>query len=412
MNISSLELVKFRNKIGTSFYIFDKNKFKSNFLNYKNSFCNLYKKTEIAYAYKSNYMPILGDIVSENKGMIEVVSDLEYDIALRSISPTRIIYNGPVKTKENLYKALSLGSIINLDSKYEIECIKELLNENRLTQAQVGIRVNFKVLDYVSRFGFNVENGELDRAINLINEDKRIKIISIHSHFSTKEKSLEIFASRTKQMCNIYKKLYTTHPIEYLDIGGGFFGTMPQELIEKFKTKVPSLIEYAKIISSTLLEELENCRLPTLIVEPGVSLVGDTMNLYAEILELKKIEGKNIAICDTSINVVNPTRSTISAPYKIIKMQDSGKKEEVKQKYTIVGNTCMEHDIIIEEYLGICERGDFIVFKNRGAYSNVYTPPFIMSPPPILGLDGVVYKTRDNVDSVISVYNHEKREQE
>ncbi len=405
MEISYRDLAELKKEFGTSFYIFEKNRFTSNFLNYKNTFKKLYPKTEIAYAYKSNYMPILGDCINEYKGMIEVVSDLEYDIALKSIDAKRIIYNGPVKTKENLYGALRRGSIVNIDSIYEIEYIKELLDEDKLTEARIGVRINFKVLHYRSRFGFNIDNGELERALDSIDRDKRIKLISLHSHFSTKEKSLEIFSIRTRQMCHIYKKLCQKYSIEYLDIGGGFFGEMPDELIERFQIKIPSTKEYAETISRVLLEELKDQTLPTLIVEPGISLVGNTMTLYAEILEIKKIEGQNIAVCDTSINVTNPTRSTISPSFQIIKKKNSTVNKKVKYNYSIVGNTCMEHDIIVDNYLGLCEPGDFIMFKNRGAYSNVYTPPFIMPPPAIIGVNGEVYKYKDNAESVLYAYN-------
>lgn len=68
-------------------------------------------------------------------------------------------------------------------------------------------------------------------------------------------------------MCDVYKKLHIKHPIEYLSIGGGFFGVMPQELSEMLQLKVPSLREYAEAISKVLLEELKNHNsLPTLVM--------------------------------------------------------------------------------------------------------------------------------------------------
>ena len=46
-------------------------------------------------------------------------------------------------------------------------------------------------------------------------------------------------------------------------------------------------------------------------------MVGDTMNLFAETLEIKKIVGVNIAVYDTSINVVNPTKSSICSTFQM-----------------------------------------------------------------------------------------------
>ena len=80
------------------------------------------------------------------------------------------------------------------------------------------------------------------------------------------------------------------------------------------------------------------------------------------------------------------------------------------QTYKIVGNTCMEHDVIIEEYIEDCECGDFLMFENRGAYSSVLTLAFIMPSPPITGMNEAIYKIRDDVNFVLAVYNYKKND--
>ncbi|MDX4069422.1 type III PLP-dependent enzyme domain-containing protein [Aliarcobacter skirrowii] len=390
-------------QFGTSFYIFDKEVFIENYLRFKKALQNVYPKIEIAYAFKSNYMPILGDIISEQNGMIEVVSDLEYDIASKSVNQNRIIFNGPVKTKQDILKAIRNNSLLHIDSIYEFEYIKELLNENAITEANIGIRINFNVLDYKSRFGFNTENGELNTIVSLIESEPNIHLQSIHSHFSTKEKSLEIFSIRATKMAEVYKSLIKKHDIKFIDIGGGYFGTLPAELVKKFNVHIPSFEEYAECMADVLIRELEEFELPTLIIEPGISLVGNTMTYVTKVLEIKRANEINYAVCDSSINIVNPTKSNIK-PYFYFLNQNNNSSNNMR--FNIVGNTCMEHDVLIDNYDGICDVGDFIVFGNRGAYSNVYTPNFIMPSPPIIGLNGEVYKYRDNADSILQVYNY------
>ena len=408
MDISHEELTSLSKRFGSSFYIFNPEQFALNFQEFRTNFRELYPKTEVAFAYKANYMPALGDIISDQNGIIEVASRLEYDIALKSINPERIIFNGPMKSKDDLYHALSQNSIVNIDSFYEIQYIKELLKENRIEEAQIGIRVNFKVLELISRFGFDVANGELDKALKEISEDKRIKVVGIHSHFTTKKRCLETFAIRVKNMSDIFKRLKKNHPIKFIDIGGGFFGGMTPELIEKYQVYVPTIKEYAKTITSTLKNEIKDENdMPTLIIEPGISMAANIMHLFAQIVEIKRVDEKYFAVCDTSINVVNPEKSSVTSPYKIIKktqMPDIGKNE-----YTVVGNTCLEYDVIIRDCNVACERGDFIMFKNRGAYSNVRTPVFIMPTPPIIGRNGEVYKKRDTCETVLSTYFYKSK---
>jgi len=407
MKFEYTKLKELTKKYGTSFYIFDKGLFVSNFRKFKKCFEKYYPKVEIAYAYKANYMPTLGDLIATDNGMIEVVSDLEYEIALKSISANKIIFNGPVKTKYYIKKTLLNNSILHIDSMCELKYIKELLEDNEIKKASIGIRINFNVLNYKSRFGFNVENGDLDKVIKLIENESRINLISIHSHFTTKERSLDVFAIRSKKMAEVYKKLIKKHKIRYIDIGGGFFGEMPNLLSSKFNSYIPSFDEYAKCISSTIRNEIEEKPLPTLIVEPGIALVGNTMSYVTQVLEIKRINGINYAICDSNVNVVNPTRSSIEPFFYVVNSENCISNDE----YLLVGNTCMENDILVNSYKGPLSVGSFIVFENRGAYSSVFAPNFIMPAPPIIGLDGEVYKIRDNADSILRVYEYNKKGQ-
>ena len=107
----------------------------------------------------------------------EVVSRLEYDLALKiGVEPAKIIFNGPFKTYEDIALALDGDSIINLDSFYEISKVKKYLVENPERKVKVGLRVSFDLTVNgknplqngfkQSRFGFCVENGSFDNAIN------------------------------------------------------------------------------------------------------------------------------------------------------------------------------------------------------------------------------------------------------
>ena len=402
------EIEKFKEEFGSSFYIFSPEQFSSNYESFVCSFQKYYPLTKVAYAYKANYMPVLGDIVNKHGGMIEVASRLEYDIALKSIEPKNIIFNGPMKTKEDLTQAIKLGSIVNVDSFYELDYIKELLDEREIDSASIGIRINYKIPEHSSRFGFDINNGEFDKAITIIEQDNRIHLVAIHSHFTTKKRCLNTFTIRTKKMVEVYNKLYPRHDIRYIDIGGGFFGGMTPELIQKYNLEVPTIDQYAKTITSVLHEEIASPEKPTLVIEPGISMVANIMHLFAEILEIKKIGNTLYAVCDSSINVVNPEKSKITPSYRII--SQNNEPSEKKVTYIIVGNTCLEYDIIIEKHEGTLKRGDFIMFINKGAYSHVRTPIFIMPRPPIIGREGQIYKEKDSSEYVLEPYIFETKQ--
>lgn len=130
----------------------------------------------LSYSFKTNALPWLISYLRERGFWAEVVSDHEYELALALGYPAeRIVYNGPVKGRERLRAALAAGSIVNLDAKREVEWAAELGRELPDAQLAVGLRVNWDLEARVpgesttgaagSRFGFNVDNGELDEAI-------------------------------------------------------------------------------------------------------------------------------------------------------------------------------------------------------------------------------------------------------
>ena len=107
-------------------------------------FSSRYQNFIIGYSYKTNYLPILLKEISKLGGYAEVVSRIEYDLALKiGVDPKKIIFNGPLKSQDDIAVALKEGSIINLDSFYEIEMVKEYIVKNNSKYYKVGLRVNF-----------------------------------------------------------------------------------------------------------------------------------------------------------------------------------------------------------------------------------------------------------------------------
>ncbi|MDP3535131.1 MAG: hypothetical protein Q8S08_07050, partial [Halomonas sp.] len=191
------------------------------------------------------------------------------------------------------------------------------------------------------------------------------------------------------------------YTIETLNVGGGLLGAMPAQLKSQFPFEVPSIDEYADAIGSAF-KRYAPCATMQLIVEPGISMVADTHCLVAEILEIREQNGTYQALIDTSINSTNPTHSN-SQPM-LYAVTANTHYASPPHTYRLVGNTCMEHDIICEVFTGRLDIGDYIVFENRGAYSLNYTPPFITPAPAVLNCQGYILKRADDCASVLASY--------
>jgi diaminopimelate decarboxylase len=67
----------------------------------------------------------------------------------------------------------------------------------------------------------------------------------------------------------------------------------------------------------------------------------------------------------------------------------------------------MEHDLLHENYRGNLEAGDFLMFPNKGAYTNVYKPPFIHYSPAIIEYTKdqiTILKRTETVDDILGTY--------
>ena len=83
MKLSYDILNNISSKYGESFYLLDSKQFKNNYEELRTAFSEIYPNFQIAYSYKTNYTPKLCKLVNQLGGLAEVVSDMEYELALR-----------------------------------------------------------------------------------------------------------------------------------------------------------------------------------------------------------------------------------------------------------------------------------------------------------------------------------------
>jgi len=382
------KLVELEEQFGTSFFMFDMNKLRHNYLKLNRAFKSRYENFVIGYSYKTNYLPMLCKELDSLGAYPEVVSRLEYDLALRiGANPKNIIFNGPVKSRDDIWLAISNQSILNLDSTYELDYVKEYAAKHPDQIVKVGIRVNFDFSNEAShsggyqmgRFGFCIENGEFQSALVVLKQLNNVQVVGLHGHFST-NRQLGNYEKITSTLCHLAKE-YKLEQLEYLDIGGGIFGEIPKTL----NIKAPTWDEYAEAICQIMNHEFPDKK-PTLILEPGMALVANVFKFACKVIEVKKIRDKNFVVVDGSVHNVKPTMHKMNLPMEIVRHNP---RSSSKSTFDIVGYTCMEKDYLAHEVKDtIPIRGDYLIFENVGAYTIVFNPLFIQSRPAILAVEG------------------------
>lgn len=342
---------------GCPVYLFNADRFTKNFTDLQNEFRKIYPNTRIAYSYKTNFVPGIGEMVSHLGGYAEVVSSMEYEIAMCAAlsDPDQIIYNGllPDKCMPTL---LECGGKVNVES---MECLEYVL-KNTSGEVKIGIRIG----EPDSRFGF--QESELFDVLDRIVAAKK-KVAGIHCHVGG-SRSLKTWRKKAQRMLRIAKDVENIlkYPLEYIDLGGHLYGRMDKDLEKQFGDDIPTFQDYAESVATMVRDAYqEKESMPQLILEPGTALVADAVDILATVQNVKRRKGKYVA----TLNVSSYDCGMV-ADYKDLSV-DNISDPDVKGSDPVVicGYTCMEEDYINRNYLGGLRTGDDVLIRNCGAYS-------------------------------------------
>lgn len=358
----------------TPYFVIHQKELDDNFLKLTEALGKHWSNYVIGYSYKTNSLPW---IINHFKGLgcySEVVSEDEYHLAKYiGSTPSKIIYNGPIKSKETFLEALRAGAIVNIDSQREIEWLDEIEPKYR----KVGVRVNFDIERYCptesqcgdegGRFGFYYENGELENALKKL-KNECVIINGLHLHTSSKTRSVNIYKAIAEVACKIKKEFNLV--LDYLDIGGGFFGGLQNK---------PQFDEYFYEVERILSTEFSDEK-TKLIVEPGMAVIGACVSYVTKVIDIKDTTYNRFVVTDGSRIAIDPLM-TKNAYFNEIQ---SEQQKDVIHKQVVCGFTCMEHDRLFElinkPALSV---GDRIIYNKVGAYTMCLSPLFIKYFPSV-----------------------------
>ncbi len=351
-------------KLITPCYILNKHLLDENITSMKNALNEHFSNWIIGYSFKTNSLLYVIDYMKHQNCYAEVVSHQEYELA-KHIGYKNIIYNGPMKSQETFVEALNNNAIVNIETHREIEWLKNITKN-----VAIGLRINFDLEKYCpnesacgtegGRFGFCFENGVLEQVIAEIKTMPNVTIKGIHLHVSTKTRSLNIY----KAIANVAKQVIEKYnlDIDYVDVGGGFFGGMPEK---------PSFNEYFQTIKTILGDNY------TIIVEPGASLIASPFDYLASVIDVKDTTYNRFVVLDGSRNDLDPQFKKSSYLYEL-----HTKNADTICTQVVAGYTCMEHDRLMTLKNNVAlQLNDRVLFKKVGSYTMCLAPNFIKYAP-------------------------------
>lgn len=395
-NGTSRELTSLDKERSKAHYIFHADRLKKNISDMNKAFKSRYGNFRIGYSFKTNYLKEIIDIVSDAGCMAEVVSPAEFDYArCCNVPEENVIYNGVIPDHGNKFMVANRGGMVNVDNYAEYKALSKLAADANV-HIYIGLRVNIDVdAGYISRFGVDVNGEEFTRIMDEIASDSHVTISGFHCHIGTTRQ-----AKFWKKKAEILVDLAKKYNASYIDLGGGMYGPMIEELASQFNGYAKTYDEYAEVICPLFKEAFPDESVK-LIVEPGTALVGNTIDLVCHITNIKKVNGKQFVTVDTCSNHLGMICECRVIPVAVYHDAKNGECVELHDA-DICGCTCLEFDYIRKNFDGAAAVGDIIVFPNIGAYSISATRQFIVGRPAVV--DSSAHKVFRRGDTMIDMF--------
>lgn len=378
----------------TPCFILDKEELERSVKGYQEALKSNFKRSIVGYSVKTNSVPACMKLAGEMGAYAEVVSHDEWELArLCGFHRQHIVYNGPMKSKSTFLDAVEHGAIVNIETKRELEWLKELDAQvpDGIKKYKVGIRLNINI-SYVSpedadgdndnsRFGFSDETTEFEDAIAMISKMPNVKLAGLHIHRTAHSRSIRFYKQSIEFACKTIEKYGLK--LDYLDVGGGYFGIFPNK---------PTYQEYSdafcEVLTSHGLQDL------CVIVEPGNALVASSFAFLSEVIDVKHVEDDLwFATTDGSRNDLDPFFKKSGYLSEVLYALGT----PVVKEQIVSGCTCLEYDRMFtltdKPLLSV---GDRIYYRNVGAYTMCLSPMFIRYIPNIyLKKDGTYILVRE-----------------
>jgi diaminopimelate decarboxylase len=371
--VSTVDLAK---QYGTPLYIYDTALIRERAKGFKETFKELGVKAEVAYASKAFSCMAIFQLMKEEGLSLDVVSGGELYTALKAQFPSeRIHFNGNNKSRSELVTAIEnkVGCIV-VDNFHELRLLSEITAEKKrkmkvLLRVTPGIEAHTH--DYIltgqedSKFGFDLQNGQAEKAVKLSLESEYIELIGLHCHIGSQifETTGFILAARKMiEKAAEWQIAYGFTP-DVINLGGGFGIRYTQE----DDPIQPS--QYVKEMILAVKEEVSRrgMEMPEIWIEPGRSLVGDAGTSLYTIGSSKEVPGirKYLAVDGGMSDNIRPALYRAKYEALIANKADAAPEDTV----SIAGKCCESGDMLIWDLpLPIAEAGDLLAVFCTGAY--------------------------------------------
>ena len=376
LTIGGTDSVELAKEYGTPLYVYDIQLFRDRAKAFQETFEKAGIGYQVAYASKAFSTIAIYQVAAEEKLSLDVVSAGELYTAVKAGFPVeKIHFHGNNKSLEELQMAFEVGvGCIVVDNFHEIDLLKKLYEQlqqsmNILLRVTPGIEAHTH--DYIttgqedSKFGFDLKNGQADRAFEQTFNHEYLNLLGLHCHIGSQifdASAFQLASEKLMQkMANWKNQFDYTCPV--LNLGGGFGIRYTEE-----DTPLEPAVYVEQMIETVKqTADASGYPIPEIWIEPGRSLIGDAGTTLYTIGSTKEVPNtrKYAAVDGGMSDNIRP--ALYGAKYSSVIANNA--MAPLTEQYTIAGKCCESGDKLIEQAeLPAVTAGDILAVFCTGAY--------------------------------------------
>jgi diaminopimelate decarboxylase len=382
LEIAGCDVVDLAERFGTPAYIYAEDDIRRRAQEYLSAFAERTDAFEVIYASKALPATAAYRVMKDAGLSVDVASGGELHMALAAgFDPARIHLHGNNKTEDELRYAFDRGvGHLILDSFDEIELADRLLDRPQRALIRVTPGIKPSTHDYVqtgqldSKFGFGLADRLAERAVERVRESANLELVGLHAHIGSQIFELEPYVKAIEVIAGFCDSVDLAP--ELLNVGGGL------GIAYLDSDEPPSIEDYVEVKVRGVQRVFDPA--PTILVEPGRSLVGNAGVTAYRVGTVKEIPGVRTYVAVDGGMSDNLRPMLYGSRYEAVIADRAGETPETLA--TIAGKHCESGDVLIRDTeLAAPRVGDVLVTPATGAYGYAMANNYNGVPrPPVI----------------------------
>ena len=377
--LGGVAVSKLAEKYGTPLFVYDEDRIRERCRTYIKAMRDILGDgAKVLYASKAASFRRIYQIMKEEGMGIDVVSCGEIHTAhLAGFPMENAYFHSNNKTDRDIRYAIEHGvGRFVVDNEEELIAINSIAAEMGVTQS-VLLRITPGIDPHTyeavstgkvdSKFGSAIETGQARDITDLALSLPSVRLVGFHCHVGSQVFDPDVHMQAVDAMIGFIANIREDigyEPLE-LDIGGGYgVRYTADDPVIDIRCNTLVLADYIKAIA-----KMRGINLPTILIEPGRSIVADAgMTLYT-VGTVKRIPGYKSYVSVDGGMTDNPRFALYRSQYTVVPV--ASPVGEDNMYCSVVGRCCESGDIIQENVLmpSDIHRGDLIACLTTGAYN-------------------------------------------